>query len=95
MRLVWSTFAEVPQSYHMVKALCLFCTWPMPTNSVLTDPTYILCGLMMQVATQIGLHLPATYAQDFTNFRVDLEAKDLEDRVKTWTVCNIVAQRSV
>ena len=92
MRLVWSTIAEVPQNYHMIKALILLCAWPLPTSSTSTDPTFMLCGLMMQIALQIGLHRP-THAQDFSKFRVELREVELQDRVVVWSVCNIVAQR--
>ena len=91
-RLLWQTLAGVPQSYHIVKALCFLCTWPLPIASSSTDPTFMLSGLMMQIALQIGLHRPS-HAQDFSKFRVDLRAEELKDRVTTWAACNIVAQR--
>lgn len=92
MRMVWSTLADVPQSYHVIKALALLCTWPFPTSSTSTDPTFMLCGMMMQIAMQIGLHRPS-HAQDFSKFRIELREEELKDRVRTWAVCNIVAQR--
>ncbi len=91
-RLVWATMADVPQNYHVVKALILLCAWPLPTSSTSTDPTLMLCGLMMKIALQIGLHRPS-HAQDFTKFRVELREIELQDRVVVWSVCNIVAQR--
>lgn len=91
-RLMWSTIAEVPQNYHIVKALILLCAWPLPTSSTSTDPTFMICGMMMQIALQIGLHRP-THAQDFSKFRVELREVELQDRVVVWSVCNIVAQR--
>lgn len=91
-RLVWSTIADVPQNYHVVKALILLCAWPLATTSTSTDPTFMLCGMMMQIALQIGLHRP-THAQDFTKFRIELREVELQDRVVVWTVCNLVAQR--
>ena len=91
-RLVWETIAEVPQNYHVVKALILLCAWPLPTSSTSTDPTFMYCGLMVQVALQIGLHRP-NHAQDFSKFRVELRDAELQDRVVVWSVCNIVAQR--
>lgn len=91
-RLLWATMSEVPQSYHVVKALCVLCTWPLPVSSTSAEPTFMLSGVMMQVAMQIGLHRPS-YAQDFTKFRVELREEELRDRVKTWAACNIVAQR--
>ncbi|EDN08000.1 hypothetical protein HCAG_04510 [Histoplasma mississippiense (nom. inval.)] len=91
-RLVWSVLADVPQSYHVVKALALLCTWPFPTSSTSTDPTFMLCGMMMHIAMQIGLHRPS-HAQDFSKFRIEFREGELKDRVKTWGICNIVAQR--
>ncbi|KAI9801904.1 MAG: hypothetical protein M1833_002218 [Piccolia ochrophora] len=90
-RLMWFTLGEVPQSYHIVKALCLLCTWPLPISSTSADPTFMLSGLMMHIAMQIGLHRPS-HAQDFTKFHVQLREEELRDRVKTWATCNIVAQ---
>ncbi|KAJ5574299.1 uncharacterized protein N7459_008726 [Penicillium hispanicum] len=91
-RLVWSTLADIPQSYHVVKALCLLCSWPFPTSSTSTDPTFMLCGMMIQVAMQLGLHRPS-HSQDFSKFRVELIEEELRDKVRTWAICNIVAQR--
>ncbi|CAG8314972.1 unnamed protein product [Penicillium salamii] len=91
-RLVWSTLADIPQSYHVVKALALMCSWPFPTSSTSTDPTFMLCGMMVQVAMQLGLHRPS-HTQDFSKFRVELIEEELRDKVRTWAICNIVAQR--
>ncbi|KAJ5130343.1 uncharacterized protein N7515_006382 [Penicillium bovifimosum] len=91
-RLVWSTLADIPQSYHVVKALALLCSWPFPTSSTSTDPTFMLCGMMIQVAMQLGLHRPS-HTQDFSKFRVELIEDELRDKVRTWAICNIVAQR--
>jgi hypothetical protein len=91
-RLVWATMADVPQNYHVVKALILLCAWPLPTSSTSTDPSFMYCGLMMKIALQIGLHRPS-HAQDFSKFRIELREIELQDRVVVWSVCNIVAQR--
>ncbi|KAL8911726.1 MAG: hypothetical protein Q9172_007622 [Xanthocarpia lactea] len=89
---LWATLADVPQNYVVVKALCILCTWPLPVSSTSTDPTFMLSGLMMQIAMQIGLHRPS-HAQDFARFKEDLREEELRDRVKTWVACNIVSQR--
>ncbi|KAL8972349.1 MAG: hypothetical protein Q9197_002817 [Variospora fuerteventurae] len=80
--LLWATLADVPQSYIVVKALCILCTWPIPISSTSKDPTFMLCGLMMQVAMQIGLHRPS-HAQDFARFKIELREEEMKDRVKT------------
>ncbi|PHH74292.1 hypothetical protein CDD82_5016 [Ophiocordyceps australis] len=90
-RYLWSTIGEVPSNYHVVKALCLLCTWPLPTSTTTSDPTHILCGVMMKTATGVGLHRP-NHIRDFSRVSVDLDADQLRDRITTWAVCNIVAQ---
>jgi hypothetical protein len=90
-RLLWTTIGEVSQSYHVVKALCLLCTWPIPTTYSTSDPTHILCGVMMKTATGIGLHRPRNIA-DFSRVAIDINQEGMHDRIKTWAVCNIVAQ---
>ncbi|MCJ1476255.1 hypothetical protein MMC13_004921 [Lambiella insularis] len=90
--LLWSTIAAVPQSYHVVKALCILCNWPLPISSTSADPTFTLSGIMMQIAIQIGLQRPS-HAQDFSRFPIELRGEELKDRVKTWAACNVVAQR--
>lgn len=90
-RLLWTTIGEVPSSYYVVKAMCLLCAWPLPTSTTSSDPTHILCGVMMKTATGIGLHRP-NHIQDFSRTSVDLNKDQLHDRVMTWAVANIVAQ---
>jgi hypothetical protein len=89
--LLWRTIGSVPGSHYVVKALCLLCTWPLPTVTTSTDPTHILSGVMMKSATGIGLHRP-NHAQDFSRVSVELNKDELHDRVTTWAVCNIVSQ---
>lgn len=90
-RLLWHTVGEVPNNHYVVKALCLLCMWPLPTSTTSTDPTHILCGVMMKAATGIGLHRPS-HSQDFSRVSIDLNKEQLHDRVTTWAVCNVVAQ---
>ncbi|KAK4191778.1 hypothetical protein QBC35DRAFT_425380 [Podospora australis] len=90
-RYLWTTIGDVPQSYFVVKALCLLCTWPLPTSTTSSDPTHILCGVLMKIATGIGLHRP-NHINDFSRVAVELNNEGLHDRIKTWAVCNIVAQ---
>lgn len=90
-QLVWSTLAQVPHNYHVVKAFCLLCTWPLPTKSTSTDPTFMYSGLMMSIALQVGLHRPS-HVQDFSRIRVELRDEDVRDRLTTWAACNMVSQ---
>ena len=89
--MVWTTLSQVPQVYHVCKALALLCTWPLPTSSTSAEPTMMLTGCMFQLALQYGLHRPS-HAQDFSRFRIDLREEDIADRLNTWATVNIVAQ---
>lgn len=90
-RLLWASISSVPQNYHVVKALCLLCTWPLPTTSQKSDQTFMLSGLMMNLAMQLGLHRPVQ-PEEFTTFRMEVRGEELKDRLQTWVLCNIVAQ---
>lgn len=89
--MLWTTLSQVPQVYHVCKALALLCTWPLPNSSTSQEPTMMLTGIMFQLAMQYGLHRPS-HAQDFSRFRVDLREEDIADRLNTWATVNIVAQ---
>ena len=89
--LLWTTLSGVPQTYHVVKALALLCTWPLPNSSTSGEPTMMLAGAMFQLAMQYGLHRPS-HAQDFSRFRIELREEEVTDRLHTWATVNIVAQ---
>ena len=51
----------------------------------------VVCGSMVQLAMQFGLHRPA-HAQDFSRTKLELREEDIKDRMNTWVVVNIIAQ---
>ncbi|KAK5108047.1 hypothetical protein LTR62_008821 [Meristemomyces frigidus] len=89
--MLWTTLSQIPQVYHVCKALALLCAWPLPSASTSQESTMMLTGVMFQLAMQYGLHRPS-HAQDFSRFRVDLREEDIADRLNTWATVNIVAQ---
>ncbi|CEI67881.1 unnamed protein product [Fusarium venenatum] len=54
--LLWKTLRSMSYSISTIRALCLLCTWPFPTSSSTSDPTFMLVGTMLQMSTQMGLH---------------------------------------
>ncbi|TVY75698.1 Regulatory protein LEU3, partial [Lachnellula suecica] len=89
VKLMWATIGDMPPSYHVAKALCLICFWPLPTNGGTRDASFQLSGILMQIAVQNMLHLPfRTPAPDETQA---LKAEQ-RDRLVTWITCNIVAE---
>ena len=89
--MLWTTLSGIPQTYHVVKALALLCTWPLPNSSTSGEPTMMLAGVMFQLAMQYGLHRPS-HANDFSRFRIELRDEEVTDRLHTWATVNIVAQ---
>lgn len=98
----------MPQRSASIKALALLCTWPVPLIRGFTksrndkasatmglselDPTWMLSGIMMQIALQTGMHRPR-HAQDFLKQTRDVSEAELRDRKLIWAMCNIVSQR--
>lgn len=91
-RIIYDTIFANPQNYHVVKALAIMCTWPLPKKKTSDDPTYLLSGLMMEIALQTGLHRPSHVQDFYTRQRIELHDEDIRDRLQTWICCNIVAQ---
>ncbi|USP74362.1 methylisocitrate lyase [Curvularia clavata] len=89
--LTWRTLRSIPHNLSTVQALALLCTWPFPTSSSTQDPTFMFVGLMLQIATQMGLHR-ARDVQDFTKRPTTLDASEYAEWVHTWASCNLVAQ---
>ncbi|OAP60578.1 hypothetical protein AYL99_05580 [Fonsecaea erecta] len=89
--LLWKSLQSIPHSLGVIQSLVLLCTWPFPTSSSTTDPTYMLSGMIIQLSIQMGLHRPRS-PLDFTKFRVKLSTRDVEDRRRTWIAGNVVTQ---
>lgn len=58
------------------------------------DPTFMLSGIMIQIALQTGLHRPL-HVHDFIKSARFVSQGEIDDRQLTWVMCNIVAQRFV
>ncbi|UZP32252.1 hypothetical protein NXS19_000068 [Fusarium pseudograminearum] len=88
--LLWKTLRSMSYSISTIRALCLLCTWPFPTSSSTSDPTFMLVGSMLQMSTQMGLHC-ALDAQDFVKVPLQLDVSERSEWAQTWEACNIVA----
>ncbi|KIX95572.1 uncharacterized protein Z520_08692 [Fonsecaea multimorphosa CBS 102226] len=89
--LLWKSLQTIPHSLGVIQSLVLLCTWPFPTSSSTTDPTYMLSGMIIQLSIQMGLHRPRS-PLDFTKFRIKLSPREIEDRRRTWIAGNVVTQ---
>ena len=93
-KLIWSTLAGVPHSKDVVKGMILLATWPFPTSSTLTDPTYMISCMAVSLAIQMGLHRPS-HSKDYTKYisKARIGNVEVNDRTTTWACCNIASQR--
>ncbi|KIW32183.1 hypothetical protein, variant 1 [Cladophialophora immunda] len=89
--LLWKSLQTIPHSLGVIQSLVLLCTWPFPTSSSTTDPTYMLSGMIIQLSIQMGLHRPRS-PLDFTKFRVKLSPREIEERQRAWIAGNVVTQ---
>ncbi|KFY81223.1 hypothetical protein V500_11603 [Pseudogymnoascus sp. VKM F-4518 (FW-2643)] len=59
--LLWKTVqvsAADLMNIWPVQAFIILCTWPLPSNRVWTDPSFLLSNIAVTSAIQIGLHRP-------------------------------------
>jgi hypothetical protein len=92
MKMLWTQISILPHKACLVKAILLICTWPFPTSSMWTDPSFTLLSIAKAAAMQLGLHRPEV-AQDFNRQKTQLSIKDIQESTKTWAGCYIAAQR--
>jgi Fungal specific transcription factor domain len=89
--LLPANMTKPPPDHFTVKAWCLLCYWPLPVTTSAEDLTMTISGIMMKHAMQLGLHRPS-HPDDFSRERIPLRQEDINDRLRTWVLCNVVAQ---
>lgn len=89
--LMWSKIATRPHSHQTIQALVLQITWPLPASTPFSENIYILSGIAIQAAMQLGLHQPEII-QDFSRTKSVLSQREIQERISVWVACNIAAQ---
>ncbi|CAN6648417.1 putative transcription factor Sef1p [Trichomonascus vanleenenianus] len=76
---------RTPRSTHIVQALIILGTWPIPNEKVLDDCSYRFVGLAKNLAMQLGLHR-GKFIYEFSRTQTSLP--DAEKwRTRTWLAC--------
>jgi len=88
----YASLNPIHASLCTVKGLLLLLNWPFPSSSLGQDIHFSLCGGMLHMAMQIGLHVPLS-SQDFTRVRIRLKDEDIKDRAELWAHCVLVYER--
>lgn len=91
-KLAWAEISSLHHSIYTIQALLILVTWPFPSDSEESDNTLIILGVLMQAARKLGLHKPRD-RQDFLRTRSRAKPEELQEMVKVWSACNIVAER--
>ncbi|OAL27886.1 hypothetical protein AYO22_03231 [Fonsecaea multimorphosa] len=75
-----------------IQALVLLCTWQMPIDTLQKDVTPQLAGAMIQLATNVGLHVYGS-VQDFTRVPLKYDGQQRKFRTRLWSMCLYTCQR--
>ena len=81
-----------PAVIPAIQGLLLLSSFPFPTDSTSKDTSYTLSGMAINLALQIGLHVP-TFSQDYSRSKMTLTQEDIQRRVQLWFHCIIVHQK--
>ncbi|TVY46941.1 Regulatory protein [Lachnellula occidentalis] len=93
LKLGWSSMHIGGAVIPNIQGLLILSTWPFPTNSTSKDNTFTLSGMSINLALQIGLHVPLQ-GQDYSRTRVDLSNENIARRVQLWSYCVVVHQKA-
>ncbi|EPE24357.1 hypothetical protein GLAREA_08209 [Glarea lozoyensis ATCC 20868] len=93
LKLGWSSMQISAAVIPNIQGLLILSTWPFPTNTTSKDNTFTLSGMAVNLALQIGLHVPLQ-GQEYSRTRVDLSSEGLARRVQLWSYCVVVHQKA-
>ncbi|KIX04970.1 uncharacterized protein Z518_05842 [Rhinocladiella mackenziei CBS 650.93] len=91
MKLLWTKVSGIPHSHLTIQAIVLLCMWPFSTPSMITDPSFTLISIARTACMHIGLHRPEIL-QDFNRIKFRVEPEHVEEAVKLWAGCFVVAE---
>ncbi|EAW14386.1 Zn(II)2Cys6 transcription factor [Aspergillus clavatus NRRL 1] len=80
--------------WHTIQGLLLLLTWPFAKDRNRPDVTFSLCGMMVHIAMQNGLHIPMS-SHEFSKVKIPAPSEaDMIRRSELWAHCVIVYQNS-
>ena len=75
-----------------IQALLLAVTFPHPVARTSKDQTYTLSGLALNLALQLGLHVPRK-SQDYSLLRAEVDQDEVIRRAELWLYCIATHQK--
>lgn len=92
LHLPWPPLHPTSAVIPAIQGLLLLSSFPFPTDSTSKDTSYTLSGMAINLALQIGLHVP-TYSQDYSRSKMTLTQQDIRRRLQLWFHCIVVHQK--
>ncbi|KIW10227.1 hypothetical protein PV08_11188 [Exophiala spinifera] len=93
LHLPWPPLHPTPAVIPAIQGLLLLSSFPFPTDSTSKDTSYTLSGMAINLALQIGLHVP-TFSQDYSRSKMTLTQQDIQRRLQLWFHCIVVHQKA-
>lgn len=75
---------RTPRSTHVIQALIILSTWPLPNEKVLDDASYRFIGLAKNLSLQLGLHRGGEFIKEFSRTQVSLGPDSEKWRTRSW-----------
>ncbi|KAG7192256.1 suppressor protein sef1 [Scheffersomyces spartinae] len=75
---------RTPRSTHVIQALIILATWPLPNEKVLDDSSYRFIGLAKNLSLQLGLHRGGEFIQEFSRTQASLGPDSECWRTRSW-----------
>lgn len=80
--IIETCWLHTPRSTHVVQALMVLATWPLPNMKILDDWSYRLIGLAKNISLQLGLHR-GEFVSEFSRSQVRM-TDAVKWRTRSW-----------
>ncbi|KAG5358010.1 putative transcription factor SEF1 [Yarrowia sp. B02] len=80
--IIETCWLHTPRSTHVVQALLVLATWPLPNMKILDDWSYRLIGLAKNISLQLGLHR-GEFVSEFSRSQVRM-TDAVKWRTRSW-----------
>ena len=88
--LAFASISSMSAPLRTLESLLILCTWAAPCRSSTENVTYVICGAAVNLAMQLGLHIPGI-GQDFARDLIPSCQEQVFLRNRLWSFIGIVS----
>ncbi|KAJ5354396.1 uncharacterized protein N7496_012829 [Penicillium cataractarum] len=93
LEMAFLSALSVSPPWHTIQGLLLLLTWPFPKGADHPDVAFPLCGILLHISMQNGLHIPMS-SHEFSRVKIPAPSEgDLLRRSELWAHTVIMYQR--